>query len=97
MKKIFTLKRVFYFSLLSLSLSLLILWFANHTIESNAPGKTVEIVKDVPHFKSGLLLGTSKYNKGEHLNVYYTQRISAAAKFYKAGKLYDRYRAKIFR
>jgi SanA protein len=87
MKKLFTLKRLFYFLLISISLSAFLLWYANHKIESNAEGKTFEMVKDVPHFKSGLLLGTAKYNKGGRLNIYYTMRISAAAQLCKAGKL----------
>jgi SanA protein len=87
MKKLFTLKRIFYFFLISLSLSLLLLWYANHKIESNAVGKTFVMVDEVQHFKAGLLLGTSKMTKGGRLNVYYSKRIHAAAQLFLAGKL----------
>jgi SanA protein len=87
MKKVFTLKHFIYFSLISILLSALLLWFANHKIERNAEGKTFVSVNEVAHFKSGLLLGTSKMTKGGKLNVYYSKRIHAAAQLFLAGKL----------
>lgn len=42
---------------------------------------------DIPARKVGLLLGTSKYVAGGHINLYYRYRIEAAAALYKAGKL----------
>jgi len=87
MKKLFTFKRLLWFSFVCILLSAIALFYANHKIESNAEGKTYIMVKDVPHFKVGLLLGTSKMTKGGALNIYYTKRIKAAAKLFQANKI----------
>lgn len=87
MKKHITIKNVLLFVLVMLIVSAFSLWFANAQIEQNAEGKTYDAVEKVQHFKSALLLGTSKYTKGGALNLYYTKRIKATASLYKEGKL----------
>ncbi len=87
MKKHFTIKKILLFVALLGVFSLILLWFANSKIENNALGKPFSKVEEVPHFKTGLLLGTSKFTKGRALNLYYTKRIKATASLFKAGKL----------
>lgn len=63
------------------------LWCANKIIESNAFHKTFSTIEEVPAFKVGLLLGTSKHTKSGTMNVYYTKRINASAELFKADKI----------
>ena len=44
-------------------------------------------VKQIPYKEVGLLLGTSPVTMNGHANIYYTYRIEAAVKLYKAGKI----------
>ncbi len=44
-------------------------------------------VRDIPHNKTGLLLGTSKYLRHGQVNYYYLYRIDAAVALFKAGKI----------
>ena len=44
-------------------------------------------VKDIPYKEVGLLLGTSPRTKDGHANIYYTYRVEAAVKLYKAKKI----------
>ncbi|WP_309712145.1 ElyC/SanA/YdcF family protein [Armatimonas sp.] len=54
---------------------------------TKAAGKHQDVLSALPTNRVGLVLGTSKFvAKGRH-NAYYTQRITAAAKLYKAGKV----------
>ncbi|MFM7024071.1 MAG: vancomycin high temperature exclusion protein [Flavobacteriales bacterium] len=85
MKKIF--KYIFIIATTGLVISVLLLYYANNKIESNAIGKTFTEVDKVPHFKCGLLLGTSKFLKSGRLNVYYAKRIKAAVNLVKSGKV----------
>lgn len=57
-------------------------------VRNAAKGRLYDDVKDVPHRKVGLILGTSpvSYFNG-HRNLYYDQRIKAGADLYKAGKV----------
>ncbi|MBB6050496.1 SanA protein [Armatimonas rosea] len=54
---------------------------------TSASSKHTDSLAALPTNRVGLVLGTSKYvAKGRH-NAYYSQRIAAAAKLYKAGKV----------
>lgn len=44
-------------------------------------------IEQIPHNKTGLLLGTSKTLKNGQINLYYQYRIDAAVALYKAGKI----------
>ena len=52
-----------------------------------AKGKIFADVESIPFRKTGLLLGTSKYDKSGKLNPFFTYRIDAAVKLLKAGKI----------
>ena len=49
--------------------------------------KLYDNVKDIPYKEVGLLLGTSPRTKDGHANIYYTYRVEAAVKLYKAKKI----------
>ena len=49
--------------------------------------KLYDNAKDVPYKEVGLLLGTSPRTKDGHANIYYTYRVEAAVKLYKAKKI----------
>ncbi|MDE7414422.1 MAG: YdcF family protein [Muribaculaceae bacterium] len=57
-------------------------------VSKNATGKTYEEVKDIPHRKVGLILGTSPISiwTGRR-SLYFDERIKAGAELYKAGKV----------
>ncbi len=44
-------------------------------------------ISSLPYNRTGIVLGTSKYRRGGDLNPYYSYRIEAAAKLYRAGKI----------
>ena len=49
--------------------------------------KLYDNVKNIPYKEVGLLLGTSPVTMNGHANIYYTYRIEAAVKLYKARKI----------
>ena len=70
-----------------LALPLLIVVACQLIVLNKAVGKHQDMLNALPKNRVGLVLGTSKFvAKGRH-NAYYTQRITAAAKLYKAGKV----------
>jgi SanA protein len=56
-------------------------------IFAKATGRHHSILSALPHTKVALVLGTGKYVARGRPNLYYTQRITAAANLYKAGKV----------
>ncbi|MBS9767273.1 MAG: YdcF family protein [Flavobacteriaceae bacterium] len=56
-------------------------------VESNARGKLYNDVATIPQNKVGLLLGTSKYVRTGHINLYYKYRIDATIALFRAGKI----------
>lgn len=80
-KKLF--KLLFAFSILSL----IALYGSDKLVKSNASDKVFESIEDIPHNKVGLLLGTIKTFQNGRVNKYYTHRINAAVKLFKAGKI----------
>jgi len=66
---------------------LLLILFSNLIIENAAAGKTFFDVNIIPKNRVGLILGTSKKIRGGAPNPYYTYRIEATVKLYKAGKI----------
>lgn len=86
-KKMKIIKRLFLIVFLGvLSIGLFTFW-ANDYMAKNAEGKIFHSVKDIPHRKVGLLLGTSKKLMNGYNNYYFVYRIKAAAELYHAKKL----------
>lgn len=61
--------------------------YANLRVEWTAKGRLYSEVKDVPHNKVALLLGTNPLNRLGRPNSYFTNRINTAAELYHAGKI----------
>ncbi|MFT6744464.1 MAG: SanA protein [Bacteroidia bacterium] len=77
------LKRIFYSGVALLLLVLLL----NYKVKHDVKESMYDNITETPSKKVGLLLGTAKYVKGGWINLYYTHRITAAVKLYKAGKI----------
>jgi len=73
------------FSLIILGLGLLFL--IHQTVAYSAKDKVYTDTKDIPTNRVGLLLGTSKFVRGNWINLYYKYRLEATQKLYKAGKI----------
>ncbi len=56
-------------------------------VSLNAEGKTFDKTEEIPYNTYGLLLGTSIYTPFGDPNPYFINRVDAAAKLYKAGKI----------
>lgn len=67
-------------------LGLIAIYVANNTISSKSKPYIYSSTNDITNSEVILVLGTSKYMKGGHLNPYFTKRISAANELYIAGK-----------
>jgi len=59
----------------------------NELVEYSTKDQVFTYKKEVPFNDVGLLLGTAKYLGNGYKNLYYTYRISAAIRLYKAGKI----------
>lgn len=66
---------------------ILILLISNYTIEQTAKNKTFSDINLIKKNKVGLVLGTTKLLKGGFINTYFTYRINATVKLFKAGKI----------
>lgn len=56
-------------------------------IESSAGDYLYDSIDDIPYNRAGLLLGTTPYRAGGGRNPYFYERIDAAARLYRAGKI----------
>ena len=56
-------------------------------VSSSTKDQLYNSIQRIPHNKTGLLLGTSKYLKHGLINYYYLYRIDAAVALFKAGKI----------
>jgi len=63
-----------------------ILW-ADAVCRSHAVGRIYRSVDQIPQHEVGLVLGTGKTTPRGNSNLHFTQRIAAAAKLYRAGKV----------
>ncbi len=70
-----------------LILSLLTLLTISENIFKANKRLCTDDIENLPENKAGLLLGTSKYLKTGGQNLFYKNRIDAAAELYKAGKI----------
>ena len=67
---------------------LLVLFFCNFLVRSNAEGRLFTEVDSVPQSEVGLLLGTTPLTRiGRRSNQFFKFRIDATEVLYKAGKV----------
>ena len=71
---------------LVLAIAIFTLW-ANLTIYKKSDGFTTTEIFQLKNQKVGLLLGTSRYLKNNQKNLYFFNRIEAAAQLYHSGKI----------
>ena len=81
------LKRIIIVVLLTPLFGILIIAFCNQAVIQFSKGKIYDNVKEIPYKEVGLLLGTSPTTVNGGTNIYYTYRIDAAVKLYKAKKI----------
>lgn len=77
-------KRLFIFSLLFGAFSIII---SDYTVTKTVQSKVYESFKKVPFNNVGLVLGTSKFLRSGKTNAYYSYRINATVKLYRANKI----------
>ena len=83
-KKLKFYKRSFILLFLLAGLSLMI---SNYAVTKTVQNKVYNSIEKIPSNNVGLVLGTSKYLKSGYINAYYTYRIDATVKLYKANKI----------
>ena len=87
LKKQRAVRRVMAVLALLLTLPLVLIIVCQLIVLGGASGRHFDALTALPTNRVGLVLGTNKFvARGRH-NAYYTQRITAAAKLYKAGKV----------
>ena len=80
-------KKLFYISVIVFLLNLTVITTCNLIVETTSSNLVYSELSSIPYNRVGLLLGTSKYIKTGHLNPYFENRIDAAVKLYKSGKV----------
>lgn len=60
---------------------------SSHHIKKSAEGLTYQNVEDIPYNATGLVLGTSKRQRGGGLNIFFKNRMDATYDLYKNGKI----------
>lgn len=80
-------RKLFNLILVLLIISIGLIYYCNHIIAESADEFTYNDVQLIPNCKAGLLLGTSKYLKNGNDNLYFKNRIQAAADLMKADKI----------
>ncbi len=80
-------KRYFRILLLISIVPILIILWCNYTINTAAEGKTFSRIEEIPKNRVGLVLGTAKKLVDGYPNPYYTFRINATIKLFKAQKI----------
>lgn len=80
-------KKILITGLIFFGLSVLFVYWANFTIDSEAEDNVTSDIGNLPNEKVGLLLGTSKTLDSGSPNPYFTYRIKAAAELYHSGRI----------
>jgi SanA protein len=81
-------KKIFlYSSFFVIIITFFIIFFCNKIITDTAAGKLYVDADIIPFNKVGLLLGTSKYIANGNVNPFFYNRIQAAVRLIKAGKI----------
>ena len=86
-KKIFKLKKTKIILLVLIILATGVVTVCNMIINKTSNNLVYNDIELIPHNKVGLILGTSKYLKSGQKNRYFFNRIDAAVKLYRAGKV----------
>ncbi len=74
-------------TVLALLTAITIIALCNLIVILYSKGRIYDSAEDIPHKEVGLLLGTSPVTKSGKANIYYTYRIDATEKLYKAKKI----------
>lgn len=80
-------KNLFFFFLISILIGILTIFGIDYWVENNAKDKVFNQVSQIQKKKVGLLLGTSKFLRNGHKNLYYHYRILAAVELYENKKI----------
>jgi SanA protein len=80
-------KKITWIVLIFSILMIVVIWIANNLIEKSTNSLVYNDLKQIPHNKVGLLLGTSKILKSGLPNQYFSNRIQATVDLYKANKI----------
>lgn len=80
-------KRAIIGILLAPLFGVLVIALCNLSVIQYSKGRVYDNVKEIPYKEVGLLLGTSPTTNNGGTNIYYTYRIDAAVKLYKAKKI----------
>ena len=80
-------RKLFKIGLKLITLVLVILFISSAYVEVIAWNKTYNETSEIPYNKVGLVLGTSKYLMDGRINLFYSYRIEATVKLYKAKKV----------
>ena len=80
-------KKLLWILCIGIGLILAVIIVCNVVVVSNSKGKIYNDVEGIPHNRYGLLLGTSPITPDGRHNYYFDNRVNAAAKLYKAGKI----------
>lgn len=70
-----------------LSLIIILTILSNYIIKQSAKGKIYDSAHAIPENKVALVLGTGKFLKNGHVNLYYQYRINATVRLYRSGKI----------
>lgn len=74
-------------ALVGLLAGLMLILFCNVLVKQQAKGRLYDDMDAIPHRKVGVVLGTSPYNARGGPNLYYRNRMSAAAQLYAEHKI----------
>ena len=80
-------KKVLLFATLSIVFIVFATFYCNYKVEEFSQNKLYDNVDTVPHKKTALLLGTTKYLSGGQINPYFKYRIDATVELFKKGKI----------
>ncbi len=80
-------KRLFKFAFLFGILLVVGIWGTNKLVQNASKNQVYSDTESIPCNRVGLLLGTGKILANGRVNLYYTYRIEAAVRLYKAGKV----------
>jgi len=79
-------KRLLLYGFLFFVFEISTIYFSDRLI-SKSSKNTYTSVDKIPYNRVGLVLGTSKYLKNNHVNLYYKYRVQAVVKLYKSKKI----------
>jgi len=81
------LRRLARWTLMLLFATTVVIFLTDYWVRASTRQQMYEELQSIPHRKTGLLLGTSKFLGNGLVNRYYQYRIDAAVALFKAGKI----------